>query len=113
MQCGKAFDPRFIIAWPSARIAVMGGDQASQVLLNLEKNKLKKEGNNLDEKAEKKLKKQISEKYESQTSPYYAAARLWIDEIIHPFETRKYISNGIEASNNVPVKDFKTGVIQT
>ena len=112
-MCGKAFDPRFIIAWPSARIAVMGGDQASQVLLNLEKNKLKKEGNNLDEKAEKKLKKQISEKYESQTSPYYAAARLWIDEIIHPFETRKYISNGIEASNNVPVKDFKTGVIQT
>ena len=112
-MCGKAFDPRFIIAWPSARIAVMGGDQASQVLLNLEKNKLKKEGNNLDEKAEKKLKKQISEKYESQTSPYYAAARLWIDEIIHPFETRKYISNGIEASNNVPVKNFKTGVIQT
>ena len=112
-MCGKAFDPRFLIAWPSARIAVMGGDQASQVLLNLEKNKLKKEGNNLDEKAEKKLKKQISEKYESQTSPYYAAARLWIDEIIHPFETRKYISNGIEASNNVPVKNFKTGVIQT
>jgi len=112
-MCGKAFDPRFIIAWPSARIAVMGGEQASQVLLNLEKNKLKKEGNDLDEKEEIKLKKKISDKYESQTSPYYAAARLWIDEIIHPFDTRKYISNGIEASNNVQPKEFKTGVIQT
>ena len=112
-MCGKAFDPRFIIAWPSARIAVMGGEQASQVLLNLEKNKLKKEGNDLDEKGEIKLKKKISDKYESQTSPYYAAARLWIDEIIHPFDTRKYISNGIEASNNVQPKEYKTGVIQT
>ena len=112
-MCGKAFDPRFIIAWPSARIAVMGGEQASQVLLNLEKNKLKKEGNDLDEKEEIKLKKKISDKYESQTSPYYAAARLWIDEIIHPFDTRKYISNGIEASNNVQPKEYKTGVIQT
>ena len=112
-MCGKAFDPRFIIAWPSARIAVMGGEQASQVLLNLEKNKLKKEGNDLDEKEEIKLKKKISDKYESQTSPYYAAARLWIDEIIHPFDTRKYISSGIEASNNVQPKEYKTGVIQT
>tara|TARA_Y100001954_G_scaffold97142_2_gene105976 strand:- start:629 stop:2266 length:1638 start_codon:yes stop_codon:yes gene_type:complete len=112
-MCGKAFDPRFIIAWPSARIAVMGGEQASQVLLNLEKNKLKKEGNDLDEKGEIKLKKKISDKYESQTSPYYAAARLWIDEIIHPFDTRKYISSGIEASNNVQPKEYKTGVIQT
>jgi len=112
-MCGKAFDPRFIIAWPSARIAVMGGGQASEVLLNLEKNKLKKEGKELDQKEEKELKKQISENYEDQTSPYYAAARLWIDEIIHPLETRKYISTGIQASNNIYPKEFKTGVIQT
>jgi len=112
-MCGKAFDPRFIVAWPSARIAVMGGDQASEVLLNLEKNKLKKEGKELDEKGEKELKKQISENYNNQTSPYYAAARLWIDEIIHPLDTRKYISTGIQASNNIYPKEFKTGVIQT
>ena len=112
-MCGKAFDPRFIIAWPSARIAVMGGGQASEVLLNLEKNKLKKEGKELDQKEEKELKKQISENYENQTSPYYAAARLWIDEIIHPLDTRKYISTGIQASNNIYPKEFKTGVIQT
>ena len=112
-MCGKAFDPRFIIAWPSARIAVMGGGQASEVLLNLEKNKLKKEGKELDQKEEKELKKQISENYENQTSPYYAAARLWIDEIIHPLDTRKYISTGIQASNNIYPKEFKTGVIET
>ena len=91
----------------------MGGEQASEVLLNLEKNKLKKEGNSLDEQGEKALKKQISENYKNQTSPYYAAARLWIDEIINPLDTRKYISAGIQASNNVPPKEFKTGVIQT
>ena len=112
-MCGKAFDPRFIIAWPTARIAVMGGDQASEVLLNLEKNKLKKEGSDLNEKEEGDLKKKISDNYENQTSPYYAAARLWIDEIINPLDTRKYLSEGIKASNNVVIKQFKTGVIQT
>ena len=112
-MCGKAFDPRFIIAWPTARIAVMGGDQASEVLLNLEKNKLKKEGSDLNEKEEGDLKKKISDDYENQTSPYYAAARLWIDEIINPLDTRKYLSEGIKASNNVVIKQFKTGVIQT
>ena len=112
-MCGKAFDPRFIIAWPTARIAVMGGDQASEVLLNLEKNKLKKEGNDLNEQEEGDLKKKISDNYENQTSPYYAAARLWIDEIINPLDTRKYLSEGIKASNNVVIKQFKTGVIQT
>jgi len=112
-MCGKAFDPRLIIAWPTARIAVMGGDQASEVLLNLEKNKLKKEGSDLNEKEEGDLKKKISDNYENQTSPYYAAARLWIDEIINPLDTRKYLSEGIKASNNVVIKQFKTGVIQT
>ena len=112
-MCGKAFDPRFIIAWPTARIAVMGGDQASEVLLNLEKNKLKKEGSDLNEQEEGDLKKKISDNYENQTSPYYAAARLWIDEIINPLDTRKYLSEGIKASNNVVIKQFKTGVIQT
>jgi len=81
--------------------------------LNLEKNKLKKEGSDLNEQEEGDLKKKISDNYENQTSPYYAAARLWIDEIINPLDTRKYLSEGIKASNNVVIKQFKTGVIQT
>ncbi len=112
-MCGKAYDPRLIIAWPTARIAVMGGDQASDVLLNLEKNRLKKKGEEISELKEKSLKKKIKDNYEKQTSPYYAAARLWIDQIINPLETRKFLSIGIEASNNKPIQEFKTGVIQT
>jgi len=112
-MCGKAYDPRLIIAWPTARIAVMGGDQASDVLLNLEKNRLKKKGEEISELKEKSLKKEIKDNYEKQTSPYYAAARLWIDQIINPLETRKFLSIGIEVSNNKPIQEFKTGVIQT
>ncbi len=112
-MCGKAYDPRLIIAWPTARIAVMGGDQASNVLLNLEKNRLKKLGQVISEKEEKSLKKKIKENYNNQTSPYYAASRLWIDQIINPLETRKFLSTGIEVSNNSSIKEFKTGVIQT
>ena len=112
-MCGKAYDPRLIIAWPTARIAVMGGDQASDVLLNLEKNRLKKMGNEISETKEKSLKKLIKDNYNQQTSPYYAASRLWVDQIINPLDTRKYLSIGIEVSNNNPIKEFKTGVIQT
>ena len=112
-MCGKAYDPRLIIAWPTARIAVMGGDQASNVLLNLEKSRLKKLGKVISEKEEKSLKKKIKENYNNQTSPYYAASRLWIDQIINPLDTRKVLSIGIEASNNSSIKEFKTGVIQT
>ena len=112
-MCGKAYDPRLILAWPTAKMAVMGGEQASKVLLNLEENKLKKLGKNLNESEKNKLLKSIQSRYEEQMSPYYAASRMWIDEIIDPLETRKYISKGIEIANNNPKKEFKTGVIQT
>jgi len=112
-MCGKAYDPRMILAWPTARIAVMGGDQASNVLFNLEKNRLNKKGEEISKSDEIKLKKKIIDNYNKQTSPYYAASRLWIDEIINPLDTRKYISTAIEASNNCPIKEFKTGIIQT
>ena len=112
-MCGKAYDPRLIIAWPTARIAVMGGDQASDVLFNLEKNRLKKMGEEISETKEKSLKKTIKDNYNKQTSPYYAASRLWVDQIINPLDTRKYLSTGIEISNNNSIKEFKTGVIQT
>ena len=112
-MCGKAYDPRLIVAWPTARIAVMGGEQASDVLVNLEKNRLEKLGEKISESKKKTLKKQIKKNYDLQTSPYYAASRLWIDQIIHPLDTRKYISVGIEASNNNKLREFKTGVFQT
>ena len=112
-MCGKAYDPRLILAWPTAKMAVMGGEQASKVLLNLEENKLKKLGKNLNESEKKNLLQSIQSRYEEQMSPYYAASRMWIDEIIDPLETRKYISKGIEIANNNPKKEFKTGVIQT
>ena len=112
-MCGKAYDPRLILAWPTAKMAVMGGEQASKVLLNLEENKLKKLGKNLNESEKNNLLQSIQSRYEEQMSPYYAASRMWIDEIIDPLETRKYISKGIEIANNNPKKEFKTGVIQT
>ena len=112
-MCGKAYDPRLILAWPTAKMAVMGAEQASKVLLKLEEGRLKKSGNKLNNHDSEKLLKSIQEKYNHQMSPYYAASRMWVDEIIDPINTRKYISKGIEIANNNPKKDFKTGVIQT
>tara|TARA_B100000945_G_scaffold99195_1_gene77769 strand:- start:3593 stop:5230 length:1638 start_codon:yes stop_codon:yes gene_type:complete len=112
-MCGKAYDPRLILAWPTAKIAVMGGEQASKVLLNLEKYKLKKEGIELTEEKKGKILQSIQVKYNNQMSPYYAASRMWIDDIIDPVDTRTYISIGIEIANNNKKKYFKTGVIQT
>ena len=112
-MCGKAYDPRLILAWPTAKIAVMGGEQASKVLLNLEKYKLKKEGIELTEEKKGKILQSIQAKYNNQMSPYYAASRMWIDDIIDPADTRIYISIGIEIANNNKKKYFKTGVIQT
>jgi len=112
-MCGKAYDPRLILAWPTAKIAVMGGEQASKVLLNLEESKMKKEGKVLNESEKIKLLESIQAKYNNQMSPYYAASRMWIDEIIDPLDTRKYISIAIECANNHQNTDFKTGVIQT
>ena len=112
-MCGKAYDPRLILAWPTAKIAVMGGEQASKVLLNLEEAKLKREGGILNTQERADLLTKIQEKYNNQMSPYYAASRMWIDEIIDPKDTRKYLSVGIAAAQNSKKQEFKTGVIQT
>lgn len=112
-MCGKAYDPRLIYAWPSARIAVMGGEQAAKVLLQIEKASLEAKGEKITPEAEKALLDKIIARYETQLSPYYAAARLWVDGIIDPIETRKVISEGIKMANQAPVKPFNVGVIQT
>ncbi|MDA8956077.1 acyl-CoA carboxylase subunit beta [Flavobacteriales bacterium] len=112
-MCGKAFDPRLIVAWPTARIAVMGGEQASKVLAQIETSRMKNSDKEVDQEKNDKLLKKISQKYDEQTSPYYAASRLWIDAIINPLETRKVISMGIEAANNAPIeKKYNPGVLQ-
>lgn len=113
-MCGKAYDPRLIVAWPSAKIAVMGGGQAAKTLLQIQTAAQKKQGITIAPEDEQKMLKEITERYESQTTPYYAAARLWVDAIIDPLETRKVISMGIEAANQSPIeKPFNVGVIQT
>ncbi len=112
-MCGKAYDPDLILAWPTAKIAVMGGEQAATVLAKLEEKKYKKDGKSLTKEIKEKIYKEVNDNYESQMSPYYAASRLWVDEIIDPGETRLYISKGIEISNKRKIDTFKTGVIQT
>tara|TARA_B100001564_G_scaffold190065_1_gene159632 strand:- start:206 stop:1462 length:1257 start_codon:yes stop_codon:yes gene_type:complete len=113
-MCGKAYDPKLIVGWPTAEIAVMGGEQAAKVLLQIELASLKTKGEKISKEEEKKLFKNIKHKYDSQIKPYYAASRLWLDAVIDPRETRKWISMGIEAANNnSSMDDYKTGVIQT
>ncbi|HEY1020718.1 MAG TPA: carboxyl transferase domain-containing protein, partial [Flavisolibacter sp.] len=112
-MCGKAYDPRFIYAWPTAKIAVMGGDQAAKTLLQIQVAALKAKGQTILPEDETKLLDEIKGRYEKQTSPYYAAARLWVDEIIDPVNTRKIIAEGLKAANHQPfLPDFKTGVFQ-
>ncbi len=112
-MCGKAYDPRLIFAWPSAELAVMGGTQAAKVLAQIEASSLKSKGEVVDEAKEKELFDKIKARYDEQVSPYYAAARIWIDAIIDPLETRTWISMGIEAANQSPIeKKFNLGVIQ-
>lgn len=113
-MCGKAYDPRLIVAWPTAKLGVMGGEQAAKVLLQIEKSKLEANGERIDTNKEKSILNNIKEKYEIETSPYYAASRLWVDNIIDPLETREIISIGIEAANHSPIKErYNPGVIQT
>ena len=112
-MCGKAYDPRLIVAWPSAKIAVMGGSQAAKVLLQIQTASQKAKGEAISPEEEKQILDKITAKYDAQTTPYYAASRLWVDAIIDPLETRKVISMGIEAANNVPVEKFNPGIIQT
>ena len=113
-MCGKAYDPRLIVGWPTAEIAVMGGEQAAKVLLQIELASLKSKGEEISKEKEKELFNNIKKRYDDQIKPYYAASRLWIDAIIDPKDTRKWISMGIEAANKNPeIKEYKTGVIQT
>ncbi|ELR72713.1 Methylcrotonyl-CoA carboxylase carboxyl transferase subunit [Fulvivirga imtechensis AK7] len=112
-MCGKAYDPRLIYAWPTAQIAVMSGASAAKTLLQIKVATLKAQGKEISKEEEDQLLKEITDKYNEELSPYYAAARLWVDGIIDPLETRKVISMGIEAANNAPVEKFNVGVIQT
>jgi len=112
-MCGKAYDPRFIFGWPSAKIAVMGGDQAAKTLLQIQVASMKSQGKEVSAAEEERLLEGIRSKYEKQTSPYYAAARLWVDGLIDPAETRSLISQAIAAADHNPViPPFNTGVIQ-
>jgi acetyl-CoA carboxylase carboxyltransferase component len=112
-MCGKAYDPRFIYAWPTAKIAVMGGDQAAKTLLQIQVNAMKSKGQLVKPEEEQKLLSEIINRYELQTTPYYAAARLWVDDIIDPIQTRTVIAEAISASNNNPdFPSIKLGVFQ-
>lgn len=112
-MCGKAYGPRFIYAWPTAKIAVMGGEQAANTLLQIKINAMKAKGDEVKPETEQKLLTEITSRYESQTSSYYAAARLWVDDIIDPIQTRNLIAEGINAANNNPdLPDLKLGVFQ-
>ncbi len=112
-MCGKAYDPRLIVAWPSAALAVMSGNSAAKVLLQIETASLKKQGKEISEKEEKELFDKIKARYDEQISPYYAASRIWTDAVINPLDTRTWISMGIEAANHAPIeKKFNLGVIQ-
>jgi len=112
-MCGKAYDPRLIAAWPSAELAVMSGNSAAKVLLQIEAASLKKQGKEITPEVEKELYDKIKERYDEQVSPYYAASRIWTDAVINPLDTRTWISMGIEAANHAPVeKKFNLGVIQ-
>jgi acetyl-CoA carboxylase carboxyltransferase component len=113
-MCGKAYDPRLIVGWPTAQVAVMGGAQAAKVLLQIEVAALKSKGEVITPEREAELYNQMKARYDAQTSPYYAAARLWLDAIIDPTDTRKWISMGIEAANNAPAeRPYNVGIIQT
>lgn len=112
-MCGKAYDPRLIYAWPTAQIAVMSGSSAAKTLLQIRVSTLKAQGKTITKEEEEQLLKEITDRYNEQLSPYYAAARLWVDGLIDPLETRKVISIGIAAANHAPVEKFNTGIIQT
>jgi acetyl-CoA carboxylase carboxyltransferase component len=112
-MCGKAYDPRLIVAWPSAELAVMSGKSAAKVLLQIETASLKKQGEKISPEKEAELYDQIKSRYDKQISPYYSAARIWTDAVINPLDTRTWISMGIEAANHAPIEtQFNMGVIQ-
>jgi len=112
-MCGKAYDPRLIYAWPTAQLAVMSGSSAAKTLLQIRVSSLKAQGKTITKEEEEQLLKEITDRYNEQLSPYYAASRLWVDGVIDPLETRNVISTGISAANHAPVEKFNVGVIQT
>ncbi|MCT4663955.1 MAG: acyl-CoA carboxylase subunit beta [Flavobacteriales bacterium] len=112
-MCGKAYDPRFMLAWPNAKLAVMGGAQAAKVLLQIEKASLKAKGEEISPEKEQEILTKITQKYDKQTEATYAAARLWYDAIIDPADTRQWISTGIDMANHKKVEKYNVGVIQT
>lgn len=112
-MCGKAYDPRLIYAWPSAQIAVMSGASAAKTLLQIRVASLKAQGKEITKEEEAALLKEITDRYNDQLSPYYAASRIWVDGVIDPLYTRTVVSMGIEAANHAPVEKFNVGVIQT
>lgn len=113
-MCGKAYDPRLIVGWPTAQVAVMGGAQAAKVLVQIEVASLKAKGEEITPEKEAELYNKIKDRYDAQTTPYYAAARIWLDAIIDPLETRKVVSMGIEMADHSPItKQYNVGTIQT
>ncbi len=113
-MCGKAYDPRLIVGWPTAQVAVMGGAQAAKTLLQIQTSGLKAQGKEPNPEEEQALLKEITDRYDRQTTPYYAASRLWLDAIIDPLETRQWISMGIEMADHAPIqRAFNPGIIQT
>jgi 3-methylcrotonyl-CoA carboxylase beta subunit len=112
-MCGKAYDPRLIFAWPTSQIAVMSGGSAAKTLLQIRVSTLKAQGQTITKDEEEKLLKDITDRYNEQLSPYYAASHLWVDGIIDPLKTRIAISMGIEAANHAPLEKFNVGIIQT
>jgi acetyl-CoA carboxylase carboxyltransferase component len=113
-MCGRAYDPRLVLAWPTAKIAVMGGTQASKVLKQIKVRQLEKQGEELSDEDEEALLSEIQDRYEEQTTPYYAAARLWVDALIDPVDTRDWLARGLNMVDHRPTLErFNPGVIQT
>jgi 3-methylcrotonyl-CoA carboxylase beta subunit len=112
-MCGKAYDPRLIVAWPTAKIAVMGGTQAAKTLMQIQTSSMKAKGQIPTPEEELELFNTIKNRYDKQTTPYYAASRLWVDAIIDPRQTRQWISQGIEMADHAPIEKFNPGVLQT
>ena len=113
-MCGKAYDPTLIVSWPTAKLAVMGGDQAASTLLQIQVSSMKSQGKEIAEEEKERMHNHIRDKYNSQLSPYYAASRLWVDAIIDPLDTRKWVSMGIEAADSYGERPkYNVGILQT
>ena len=111
-MCGKAYDPRLIVAWPTAELAVMGGEQAADVLATIKQDQFKSKGKKMSDKEIDKVRNPILEKYETEGNPYYSTSRLWDDGIIDPIDTRMILALGISTSLNAPLEKSDFGVFR-